>query len=120
MAKFVEQGDHIIPRDKRWLTFSRFLIVADVVDHRPRPGFMGLLDKVAHPRPAAFGVAGEEVTVKERHPFSVVIENLPDSHIRVVDRDILALGKRNAEKPGRRPEDAVGQHPVESKIGFNL
>ncbi len=54
VTKLVEQSDHIIPGDQRGLAFRRFLIVTDVINHRTRPEFMGLFDKVTHPRPAAF------------------------------------------------------------------
>jgi len=58
MTKLVEQGDDIIPGDQRRLACGRLLIVADVLDHRTRSKLMGLLYKIPHPRPAAFGAGG--------------------------------------------------------------
>ncbi len=49
-----------------------------------------------------------------------MIEDLPDPNIRVIDGDIEALDKAEAKELRGRPEDAILQHALESKIGFKL
>ncbi len=98
MTKLVEQGNHIIPGDQRGLAVGRFLIVADVVNHRTRGKFVRLLNKIPHPRAARFRVASEKVAVKQRHAFAGVIENLPHANVRVVNRNIKPLDKADTEQ----------------------
>ena len=49
-----------------------------------------------------------------------MIEDLPDPHIRVIDRYIEALNKAQTKELRGRPEYTVLQHPLEGKIGFEL
>ncbi len=120
VTKLVEQGDDVIPGEKRNAAVTRLLVVADVVDHRTGRQLEGLLDEIAHPGPALFGIAGKVVAVKQRHALTGVVENFPYADVRVVNRNIEPFHKADAKQLAGRPEYAILQYGVERKIGSNL
>ena len=120
MAKLVEQGNHIIPGDQRGLPVRRFLIVADVINHRTRSKLVRLLNKIPHPRTARFGITREKVAIEQRHAFTRMVENLPHANIRVINRNIETLDKTDTEQLRGGPEYAIFKHGIEREIGFDL
>ena len=120
MAELMEQRDDVIPEQQRGLSRSGLLIITDVVNHRL--GFVKrrLFDKIAHPCAAAFRIPGKEIAVKKRQPDAVMIENFPDAHIRMVDRNIKALDKFDAKQLVGGPEHPFMQNGIQFEIRFEL
>ena len=98
----------------------RFLIVTDVVDNRMLRTQGGLFDKYAHPRPAAFAIPREIVAIKKCDTLAASVDDFPDPHVRVINRDIESFHKANAKQLCRCPEYAITQNALESKIGLKL
>ncbi|MNZ83305.1 hypothetical protein D3C78_1020280 [compost metagenome] len=112
MTKFMEQRDDVVPGEQRRLTVGRFLIITDVVNHRTCGKLVRLLNEIAHPRPATFGVPCKEIAIKQRHAFAVMIEYFPHADIRVVNGNIKSLDKTDAKKLAGRPEHTIFQRSV--------
>ncbi|MNT06030.1 hypothetical protein D3C72_1406780 [compost metagenome] len=109
----MEQRDHIVPGKQRQLAVSRFLIVTDVINHRTGGKFVRLLNEIAHPRTAAFGITREEIAVKQRHTFTVMIDYFPHANVRMINGNIKALDKTDAKKLTGSPKHPLFQRSVQ-------
>ena len=94
--------------------------VGDVVDDRQRAQQLGLVDEVAHPGAAVLVVALEVVAVEKRQRLAVGVEHFEHAHVRVVDRNVLALLEGDAVELVGGVEHAVLQHVVQLEVGLDL
>jgi predicted glycoside hydrolase/deacetylase ChbG (UPF0249 family) len=67
-----------------------------------------LLDEIPHPGPTAFRITGKEITIEQRQPLIVLIEDLPDADIRVLDCQY----NRFVDLFGREPTHIDSHHHV--------
>ena len=94
--------------------------VSDVEDGRLRADEARLIDEAVHPRAAALVRTREVVAVVERHRFAVGVEDLEHAHVRLIDRDVVALLEREPVELIGGVEDAVLQDVVELEVRPHL
>ncbi len=71
--------------------------------------FTHLADTVIHPRPAALVLAGVQVEVEAAAQFVVLVEQIEETHIRVVDIHISTLFRGDAINALNHFEQAVNR-----------
>ncbi len=77
-------------------------------------------DEHIHPRAAVFIVALEVIAVPERQRLPVAVEDLEDSHIGVVDGNIVAFLEREAVELVCGVEDAILQHAIQFEVRLDF
>ena len=118
VPKLMEHRRHVVKAQQRRLPRRGLREIADIVDDGLRAWERSLVDEAVHPSAAALVVALVVVGIEQRdHPVLVV--HFKDLHVRVVDRQILALDKGEPIELPRRKEDAIAQHPIEQEVGFD-
>src|SRR5699024_8232063 len=70
-----------------------------------------------HPCSATLGVALKVISIEEINLGAVFIKNIKYTHIRLVDRQVVALFKADAEQFIHGIKDAVFKYAVELKVG---
>src|ERR1700694_16364 len=106
--------------DQGGFAFDRLGQVSDVVYDRGGPQQAGLADEFGHPGSAVLVVTLEVVTVEDCEMLAVGVEDLEDTHIRLVDRDVVSLFEREPIKLIGSIENTILQHVVEFEVGLYL
>jgi hypothetical protein len=117
VPELVEQHPDLVDAQQRGLTDGRARDVEGVDHDRPGPEQVRLADERVHPRPAALGLARVEVGDVQAQPAPVHVEHLEDTHLGMVDGQVVALGEAQPVEQGGRAEHAVAQHALELEVG---
>ena len=120
MAELMEHGGDFVEAHQGRLAVGRLGDVLVVGDHRLGAGQAVLRHVGIHPGTAALARAGVEVTVEQAQLAAVGLEDLPHAHVRVVDRDVLALLEAQAVELAGRVEHALLEHVVDLEVGLEL
>lgn len=94
VAELMEQCGHFIVREERRFAFQRTVKVTGQVRDRflqRAVGFAHLADAIIHPRAAALVLAGIQVEVEAAAQFAGFIEQIEETHVRMVHIHIFAL-----------------------------
>ena len=116
VAEFVEQRARVVRRQQRGLALGALGEIADIDDQRrDRAIELLLVAQRGHPGAGALRGPGEVVAIEQRLVAAARVLDLPDPDVGMPDRDILALGKGDAEQPVRAVEGGL-DHVVEREI----
>jgi len=113
MAEFVKQGQRIVETQQRRFAFSEIIVVDDDRSNRLVQGF--LVAVAARPGARPLAGAGEIVVQKQACMDAGTVANLPDTDIRMIDRQVVALGEGNAEQAPGSVERGLN-HIVEDEV----
>ncbi len=116
MAEFVEQRVDVVEADQLHFAFGCLGDVEHIVDHRLGAPQIALVDEVAHPRPAALGLALERVEIEQTQLAAVTVEHRVGRHIGVIDGQVAALLEGQAVELFGGIEHAVLEHGIELEI----
>src|ERR1700739_3416453 len=101
VAELVEQRPRLIRREQRGLALRSLREIADIDDKRRHLAIeLLLVAQRGHPGAGTLGGAGKVVAIEQRLVGARGIADLPDPDVRMPHRDILALGKGDAEQAG--------------------
>ena len=120
VAELVEQGLRVVVGQKCRLARGGLVEIADVQhDRSTHTAELALVAEAAHPRARLLRGAREEITVEETDQATVALTDLPDAHIRVIDRQVLA--GRELQAPELVGDEELRlQHLVELEVGLEL
>src|SRR5205085_9603001 len=105
-------------RQQRRLALGALGEIADIDDQRRDVAVeLLLVAQRGHPGAGALRGPGKVVAIEQRLVAALGILDLPDPDVRMPDRDILALGKSDAEQAPGAVEGGL-DHVVEREIGF--
>jgi hypothetical protein len=116
VAELMEHGGHLIEGEQHRLPGLGLGDVEVVGHHRFLLQQSRLADVRRHPRSALLVVAREVVGEKQRERLAIGIEHLEDSHVLVVDGQIVPLAKIEPVELMGCVEDAVLQDVVELEV----
>ncbi len=120
MAELVEQRAGVVERQQRRLAVGAAVEVQHVDDNRPLGAAeTALAAEGAHPGAGAFGGAGEVVAEEDADVGAGRVRHLEGAHVRVVARQVVALGEGEAEQAAGRVEGGL-DHAVELQVGLDL
>ena len=117
VAEFVKQGLGVVEAEQSRLALGEIVVVDD--DRRHRAVEVLLIAVAARPGAGMLAGTGEIVVQKEADMGAGLVAHLPDPDIGMVDRQVRAGGKGQAEQtPGgvERRRD----HVVEDEVGLHL
>lgn len=120
MSELMEHGPDLSDRKQCTIAGRWFREVGDIPDDRSRGQEAGLpFDRVS---PCAATLARTSVVIKIHEPKSraVGVEHLEDTHIGVIDGDVLPFPERDAVQLRRGIEDAVTQHAFHVEVLTHL
>ena len=120
VAEFMEHRRHVVERDERRLARRRLGEVGDIVDHRFGAQQLGLPDEVIHPGAAGFVVTLEVIEIHQAQRGAVLVGDFEDAHVRLIDRDVLALFERQTIELVGCEKHTVLEHIVEFEIRLDL
>ena len=116
VAEFVKQRPRVVRRQQRRLAVGALGEIADIEDQGSDLAIeLLLVAQRGHPGARALRGPGEVVAIEQRLVLARGVLDLPDPHVRMPDRNILALGEAEAEQPGGAIEGG-GDHVVERQI----
>ena len=120
MPELVEQRAGVVEREQRRFARARLGEVHHVDDKRALVAVELLLrSQRRHPGAAALGGTSEIVAEEYAHVPAAGVGHFESAHVRVPDRDILALLKTQSEQAVCRRERRR-DHVVEGQIGLEL
>ena len=120
VAELVEQGAGIVEGEQRRRAAAGLGEVHHVDDERPDVARKLLLDpQRRHPGAAALRGSGEIVAEEQADMAVVRAADLPDPHVGMPHRDVVALVEGEAEQPAGGVEGRR-DHAVEREIGRDL
>ena len=119
MAEFVEQGARVVGRQQRRLALGALGEVHDVDDQRRDFAVQRLLvAQRGHPGAGTLRGTREVIAVEQRLVLAAGVLHLPDPHVGMPDRNVLALMEGDAEQ-ARRAVERGSDHVVEGEIGLD-
>ena len=95
VAEFMEQRPGVIKAEQGGLAFCEVIVIDDDRRHYAVRAF--LIAVAARPGARSLAWAGEIVVQKKSDMGAGPVPNLPDPHIKMIDRDVGALDKAEAE-----------------------
>ena len=122
VTKLVEEGLHIVHREKRWVACGRFVEVTHIDDHRAMIHTLSihiLWADIVHPSTWTLTSAWEVVGVEDTHQTTISIGHFEYLYLRVIYWHILQLLKFDTKQLGCQIKRTLA-HIAELEVRFQL
>ena len=123
MAHFMEQGHRLVERQQAGIAFAEIGIVGDdgndIIVFFWAVQFL-LVAEAGHPGAALLAGAGKVIAI-EQPDHCAILDNLPQTHIGMIDRHVAALLERQTKQLLGSEEgcrDQIGQLEIRLHQGF--